>query len=343
MRSRYGWHGRLAVATAALATFAVAVPANAATTSVRLSGGSTTLRLDGKTARALTSAGITVKPSKPGKNRGGALVLPVSGGSIDPANAKGTIDHKGGITLSMGRTKVALTAFTLNTGKKTVSAKAGRSTLAVGSLSGGKVTRDGFATKVAGLKLKLGKQAAGVLNRAFGVRVFKSGLALGTAASAPVSRDVAIDRGTTTLQINAQTAGALRQFGATLAPIAPATADAATGQLFFPITGGTVNPTAFSGSITHSGGLNIGPLPLSDLVVNLGATPTLTTNLGAVADLDLSRITTSVDPRTRAINVGGAGVRINATAAGALNAAFRTTAFQAGQEIATASLAAIAR
>jgi hypothetical protein len=342
MRSRHGWHGRLAVAAAVSATFAVAVPANAATT-VRLSGGTTTLKLNGKTARALRSAGISIKAAKPAKTRAGALVFPIGGGAIDPANAKGTIDHKGGVTLAMGRTKVALRAIVLNTGKRTISAKSGRRTLALGSLAGGKVTRAGFATKLAGVQVKFGRAAAGALNRAFGVRVFKAGLALGTAAIAPVSREIALERGATTLTFNAQTAGGLRALGVTVAPIAPATANA-TGGLVFPVSGGTLDTTTFAGRITHRGGLNIGGrLPLTDPVVTLGAAPTLAVNLGTIADLDLSRITRSIDPRTRTINVGGAGVKLNEIAATTLNSVFGRPVFTAGQEIATTSLTATAR
>lgn len=339
MRSRYGWHGRLAVATAVAATFVVAAPANAADT-VELDGGTTSLKLDGKTARALRSAGITVAPSKPAKTSGGAISFPVSGGDIDPANAKGTIEHKGGLTLKMGRTKVALTSLTLNTGKKTVTAKSGKRTITVGTLAGGKVSRDGFATSVAGVKVKLGRAAAGTLNRAFGGRVFKAGLALGTAALKPTTDEIAFDRGTTTLTFNAQTAGGLRQLGVNVAPVAPATANA-TGGLVFPVTGGVVDTSNLSGRITHSGGLTLGTLALSDPVITLGSSVTLGVNLGTIADIALSGAP-AIDPATRTVRVAGA-VRLNEFAATALNQLFGRPIFAPGAEIATASLDAVAR
>lgn len=340
MRSRYGWHGRLAVATAVAATFAVAAPANAADT-VELDGGTTTLKLDGKTVRALRSAGITVAANKPAKVSGTTARFPISGGDIDPANAKGTIAHKGGLTLRMGRTKVALTAITLNTGKKTVTAKSGRRTITVGSLAGGKVTRDGFETELSGVKVKLGKSAAGTLNRAFGVRAFKSGLALGTAAVAPTTDEIAFDRGSTTLTFNAQTAGGLRALGVNVAPVAPATADPATGGLIFPVTGGVVNTSNLTGRITHSGGLTLGTLALSDPVITLGSTVTLGVNLGTIADIALSGAP-AIDPATRTVRVAGA-VRLNEFAANALNQLFGRPIFAPGAEIATASLNATAR
>ncbi|HST39769.1 MAG TPA: hypothetical protein VLK58_09685, partial [Conexibacter sp.] len=333
------WHGRLAVATAVAATFVVAAPANAADT-VELDGGTTSLKLDGKTVRALRSAGITVAVNKPAKVSGMTARFPVSGGDIDPANAKGTIEHKGGLTLKMGRTKVALTSLTLNTGKKTFTAKSGKRTITVGTLAGGKVTRDGFATKVAGVKVKLGKAAAGALNRAFGGRVFKSGLALGTATLAPETDEIAFDRGTTTLTFNAQTAAGLRQLGVNVAPVAPATANA-TGGLVFPVTGGVVDTSNLSGRITHSGGLTLGTLALSDPVITLGSSVTLGVNLGTIADIALSGAP-AIDPATRTVRVAGA-VRLNEFAATALNQLFGRPIFAPGAEIATASLDAVAR
>jgi hypothetical protein len=329
------------VATAVAATtLAVAGPANAADT-VELDGGTTALKLNGKTVRALRSAGITVAVNKPAKVSGLTARFPVVGGDIDPANAKGTIEHSGGLTLRMGRTGVTLRAITLNTGKKTFTAKVGKRTLTIGSLAGGKVTRDGFATEVSGVKLKLGKAVAGALNRTFGGRVFKSGLTLGTAAVAPETDEIAFDRGTTTLTFNAQTAGGLRAMGVNVAPVAPATADPATGGLVFPVTGGVVDTSDLSGRITHSGGLTLGSLTLSDPVVNLGSTVTLGVNLGTIADIALSGAP-SIDPATRTVRVAGA-VRLNEFAATALNQLFGRPAFQAGSEIATASLNATAR
>lgn len=341
MSSRYGWHGRLAVATAVAATFGVAATAQAATT-VELSSGTTALKLDGKTTKALKSAGITVTPSKPASVKSGSVVFPVSGGSIDPATAKGTIDHKGGLTLKMGKTKVALTAISLNTSKGTVTAKNGKKSLALGTIAGGKVSRRGFSTSVSGVKVKLAKKGAAALNTAFDVRTFKAGLALGTAKLDPVSQEIAIERGTTTLTFNAQTAGGLRAMNVPVTPTAPATVDPATGTFSFPISGGTIDTTDLSGRITHSGGLTLGTLPLADLTVSLGATPTLAVSLGTIADLGLTAAPV-VNPADRTISVSGVTVRLNEFAATALNTLFGRPAFTAGAEIATTSLNATAR
>lgn len=344
MTTRFGWHGRLAVALGLTASLAVAAPALAAPT-VRLSGGTTTLKLDGKTVKALKKAGITVSASKPGKLAGGSLSFPISGGSIDPATAKGTLDHKGGLTLKMGKTKVALSALTLNSAKGTLSAKAGKKTVAFASVKGGKVTRDGFNTSASGFKVSVSKAGASTLNKAFGVKTFKSGAALGTAAIAPTTKEIALERGTTSLVFSPQVAGALRQAGAAIAPVAPATADAATGALLFPVTGGTLDQQTLFGTITHGGGLGIGTLALSDLSVTISATPTLAVNLGTIADLDISALTKNVDPATRTIKLGNVGIKVNQIAATTLDSTFfgGRGVLAAGTQIATASLEATAR
>jgi hypothetical protein len=337
MRSRYGWHGRLAVAIGVAATVGVvAAPANAATT-VRLSGGTTTLRLDKKTARALKGAGITVS---------GGTKFKISGGDIDPANAKGTIDHKSAkLTLKAGKTKVTLSAIVLDTAKGTASAKVGKANLAFGTVKGGKVTRRGFATDVSGAKLGLSKKGAAALNRAFSVRTFKAGTALGVAAIAPTSNEIALERGSTTLTFIPQIVQALGGAGVAVAPIAPATADPATGAFSFPINGGALDTRTLFGSITHDGGLSLGPVPLSNLTVKIGSPSVLNTSVGDIADLDLAGVQTTVDPATRAVGATGVIVRLSTFGATALGAVSPSLAgrLAAGTPIASGSFTATAR
>jgi hypothetical protein len=344
MTTRFGWHGRLAVALGLTASLAVAAPAVAATT-VRVSGGTTTLKLDGKTVKSLKKAGITISASKPAKLKSNSLSLPVSGGSIDPATAKGTLSHKGGLTVKAGKKKVALSAVTLNSSKGTFTAKVGKKSVSFASVKGGKVTRDGFGTTADGYKVAISKAGASALNKALGGKAFKSGAKLGTANVAPVSSEIALERGATTLTFAPQVAGALAQARASIAPAAPATADPATGAISFPITGGTLDAKTLFGTITHSGGLSIGSFTLTDLTIAVSATPTLSTNLGTIADLDISGLRQNVDPATRTITLEGVGVKLNSLAATTLDAAFFGSrgVLTAGTTIAGASLQATAR
>ena len=123
-----------AAAVGALVALAVAAPAGAAT--VKLSGGSTTLKLDPATAKALTGLGVSVSPIAPAKAGTKGLSFPITGGSIDPATAAGTITHSGGLQLRAGATRVRLTSFTIGVDRTpTISVKAGKARLHAFSLS----------------------------------------------------------------------------------------------------------------------------------------------------------------------------------------------------------------
>ena len=165
----------LAVVAAGLAA---APSANAA---VSLSGGDTRLTLDKGTAKALTSLGVAVSPTGPARAQGRHVRFPISGGSIDPASAAGTINHRGGLRFKAGKTKVTLKDYRVTVGSKIrLSARLGNARVTILDLTGTpSVTRDGFNTNVSGLTARLNRTAARALNGAFGVTAFKKGLKLG--------------------------------------------------------------------------------------------------------------------------------------------------------------------
>ncbi|HEY4276849.1 MAG TPA: hypothetical protein VGM91_01445 [Conexibacter sp.] len=183
MHTRLGWHGRLAVALGVTASLAVvAGPALAASPTVRLSGGTTTLHVADGAAHSLRAAGVAVRVTKPATEHGQTIVLPIRGGSLNPANGKGTIAHKGGVTFAKGSVRVALSNLTIDTRKRTFAATARGTTLALATISGGKMTRRGA---VAGVQLKATTIGALALDSAFGTRAFHQGTLLATATVAP--------------------------------------------------------------------------------------------------------------------------------------------------------------
>ena len=122
-------------AAGALVALAVAAPAGAAT--VKLSGGSTTLKLDPGTAKALKGLGVSVTPIAPAKAGAKGVSFPITGGTINPATAAGTITHSGGLQLRAGATKVRLTRFTIGVDRTpTISVKAGKARLHAFTLGG---------------------------------------------------------------------------------------------------------------------------------------------------------------------------------------------------------------
>lgn len=353
MSSRNGWHGRLVIALIALAGMLIAAaPAGAATSTVKLAGGTTALKLDKGATKTLKRLKIKLTASKPAKEAGGTITFPISGGAIDPATGKGTIAQKGGLTFRVGAKKVALTSLTLNTGKGVLSAKVGKKTVAVGTVSmkKAKVTRDGLATNLAGVQVKLSAAGAKALRTALAVKGLKSGLALGVAAVKTTPAEVAISGGTSTLTLDAGTATALSQLGVKIAPVAPATATSPV-TLSFPLTGGTLNATTLAGMIQGAGGLQLSAgsqaVPLMNPTTTLGSAPQLVVDFGgssaAISSLDISKLTKALDPVKRTLTLGGVTAALNAVAANTLNGLFNAQAFAAGTPIGTIAVDATLR
>jgi hypothetical protein len=333
-------------AAGALVALALAAPAGAAT--VKLAGGSTTLKLDAGTAGALKGLGVSVTPIAPAKAGSKGVSFPITGGSIDPATAAGTITHSGGLQLRAGATRVRLTSFTIGVDKTpTISVKAGKARLHAFTLSlaKAKVTRAGLGTSVSGVAVKLSAKGAAALNQAFGVRAFTRGLRIGTATVKAAPRQIAFTGGATSLALDPGAARALAALGISAAPAAPATANT-DGSLAFPITGGKVDAKSLAGSITHSGGLTLTKgatvVTVSDFTIATAPAPKLTALLGtarfdlATLDLSAAKVATS----GRLITVGPVTAKLTKTAADGLNQAFGTTAFAEGLTLGTATVAA---
>jgi hypothetical protein len=335
-------------AAGALLALVVAAPASAA--SVKLSGGSTTLKLDAGAAKALKGLGVAVTPLKPAKAGSKGISFPITGGTIDPATAAGTITHSGGLQLRAGTTRVRLTSFTIGVDKTpSLSVKAGKARLTAFSLSlaNAKVSRAGLGTNVSGVAVRLSAKGAAALNKAFGVHAFTRGLRIGTATVRATPGQLAFTGGATSLALDPATAQALTSLGIAAGPAAPATANP-DGSLAFPITDGKVDVKTLAGSVTHSGGLTLTKgstsVTVSDFTIETAPAPKLTALLGAtrfdLVTLDLSAVKTTVSART--VTVGPVTARLTKAAADGLNQAFATTAFTEGLTIGTATVAGTA-
>lgn len=339
---------RTLLVPAALAAALLMAPA--ASADVELSGGSTTLKLDRGTARALTGLGVSVTPVSGARAAGGAIRFPITGGEIDPATAAGTITHRGGLRLRAGRTRVVLAQPRVAVGRRILlSARVGAGRIHIATLTGARVSRDGFNTNVTGLRARLTQKAARALNAAFGVRAFKRGLALGTVSvrSKTAETDIAA-KGATALALDPAALQAIVGLGITPGVVGPATLEGATAS--FPITGGAAELDLDPALVTHAGGLSLTKgatvVRLTDYDISLGgpAGPQLLASLNggaekvAILDLDLAGVTPAVDGR--AITVAGVTAKLTAPAAQALNAALGTSAFTAGLVLGKATVSA---
>ena len=339
---------RRALPLAALATVA-AVPASAAAQApaADVAGGQTMLRLDRGTARALGANGVAVSLVRPARTGASGLTFPVTGGSLNPANLRGSVEHDGAIRFRAGGRAVVLRdpRYTIGASRSTLTARVGSTRLAVASLNlrRARVGNDGPLTKTArGIRATLTAGAARALNRAFSTSLFARGLRLGTVRTEVELGDAVFAGGGTSLALDQGAANALQSLGITPGVLPPATADAA--GLGFPITGGAVDARTLAGEITHEGGISLTRggtvVELRDFTIGIDDTPALSALVGGqrveILTLDVSNVQRSVSGRT--IVVGNVVAKLTAAAATALNQAFSTDAFKEGLTLGTATV-----
>jgi hypothetical protein len=195
---------------AATATFAVAAPA-AAAPSVQLTLGVTQVALSSEFVGALGSLGVTPDNVLPGAlyttSRGARVAFPIPTGELDGNGPKLEILHSGGLTLTAGATRVALTSFIIENldGKLQLTGVVKANDSIVGRIplfdvaltkapSISDPAKRGFFgirsanLSITGAKVTLAAPAAAALNDVFGVDAFVEGFPIGVAeVSARVS------------------------------------------------------------------------------------------------------------------------------------------------------------
>ena len=331
---------------------ALALPASAGAAGPDpLAGGETTLAVKATVAAALDDAGIGVKPTRPAEAGGGGIAFPITGGRLDPQKLRGTLEHRGGLKFTRGSRSVVVKNYDVKLGKNPrLIGEAGEARFKVFDLdvSDARVRRDGFATKISGVRAELAPGAAKALNATLGIDAFAGGLVVGKVKTNAVPKSVAIlSKRETTLAIDSGAASALASEGITPGVIAPASAGA--GGLEFPITGGRVNAETLAGSVRHSGGISLTKsstvVELRRFVIRIDEDPDLTALVGddrvSILDLDLAGAGIAIDGRR--VTVSGVEATLTGAAADALNAAFSTGAFHEGLLLGEATVRAVAR
>lgn len=375
--------GVLAAALFALLAFAPFASA----ASDPIGSGTTTIKLNKGFFKKLKKSNVKVLKVSPGKVSGKKVTLPVSGGSLDPTTGQGTLSHSGGIKFKAGKRTATLKSFVLDTTKKSLSAKLGKKNLKIASAAGLSFTREGFGTNVKIGKLKLTSKAAKELNKKLGFSgksgkkskrastskasskgVFKANQVLGGSTSATQPKEVALlATGNATLALSASALKKLTEVGpgpesggpfkVELSTVAPTTvvAPGPPPTLAFPIGGGTMSPTASTGTLQTLGGLKlvqsleaapppgtkgVTTLTMGNIWVDMAtkqATVEVTienpktpeANLGnlgraSIADINLTGATITSDPVTRTISVQNASATLQAVTAETLNSVFIT-------------------
>lgn len=337
-----------------------------------LIGQGTTLTIGAQEEKALASLHVSVIPSgtaATAKTASGAtaLTFPITSGYVEvhndhafqPGWIVGSIEHGGsGLTLSAAGTSLTASNFVVDPGNSVLYATVvGRPAVPFLTLDGThvRVSTQNGSLVLDGTVARLTRTAAAALDDLFGTSALTPGLALGTVhLVASGSTTYSTDRTTelsrltgtsTSVQLDPQTARALKGLGVRLVPSGAATFDAGASSFGFPITGGTVvihsdhayRPGYIDGVLIHQGsGLTFSKgattVALTDFVVDPGNSM-LTGSVGGhigVPLLALDGTDVTVTPVGATVHLDGTIARLTPTASVALNQAFATNAFTPG-------------
>jgi hypothetical protein len=199
---------RLAAASFAIAGTLMLGQAAIAEPSVQLVSGTTRVHLSTELVEALGALGVSPDNVLPGAlhvtNQGTVAEFPIPTGELDAGGPVLEVLHSGGLTLTAGGTRVALTSFIIenlgNALRLTGVVKANDTIVDRIALFNIKLTQAPSVTgdpasgvailRVIGAKLTLTGIAASTLNGAFGLDgVFKAGFPIGTARIQARMRD----------------------------------------------------------------------------------------------------------------------------------------------------------
>lgn len=332
----------------ALATTASAAPRDP------IASGTTDLHMKKGMLRKLGNLGVTVQAIGTGATSSGSKIgLAVRDGMLDPTDAKGFLENRGGFKLQLGNRGVPVTQLTVNTAKGIVFAKIAKARMQLGVLTPPTFGREGFGANLKAVKLSLTEKAVRRISNRLGLRGSKRlnpGRVLSNLYSTAQPETVTLlPQGNAILTGNAATLGKFAAKGVKVpegfSALAPAKSTASSFE--FPITGGTLAPDANKGAVETVGGVQIlkdtdsldPTVRLSNVQVDFAA-KTVTVQLEilpkppfpgaagrtALVDMVLPPNSVSANPVARTISIQGAEARLQAGAASTLNDVFNQPA-----------------
>jgi Htaa len=373
------------VATVAALVAMLAFASIASAASDPLSSGTTTLTLNKGFFKKLKKSGVKVLKVSPASVKNRTVTLPVSGGSLDPTTGLGTIEQSGGIKFKHGKKTAQVNTIVLETSTGALNAKVAGKSMKMASVKGVTVARNGFGANVSIGSMKLTGKAAKQLNKKLGFSgkkksgkkskraslskatspPFKGNQNIGSSTSETQPKTVTVlPSGSTDLTLSASALEKLKKvgpppgetegpFAVKLSTVAPTTIVSAgpPPTVAFPISGGTISPTASSGIVQTIGGLKltqdlelvgkgVTTLTMGNIWVDLGAKTatvevtienpkTPEANLGnlgrsSIADIQLTGATITSNPSSHTVSVQNASATLQAVTAETLNAVFIT-------------------
>jgi hypothetical protein len=325
-----------------------------------LGSGTTTITLDKRFVRFLNQHHIKLLAERGALRHGRRLILPVSGGRLDPTTGRGEVEHTGVLVFEHGRGKLPLRNLEMKAKRTPLIAKVGGSQLKVAKARTLIRGREGFGVSLAATRLTLTKKVATRLDKKLGSPdAFQEGQLLGTARTRTQPSTVAIlEGGRATFAPDPAFLAKLESRFVSVNPIAPA--ERASGPSFsFPIIpGGALAPDASAGILRTGGALEFlqlgsGQIFWREQWFDLGAhdvlaeadiepTPAYPGKLGQVPIAGLGPGAAAADPGARTVAVSAAPLALDAPTAAYFNQAFASgeEAFHAGEALGSLSFVA---
>jgi hypothetical protein len=325
--------------------------------------GTTKLTLDKGFLAQAKREGVKVTATAPAKLRGKTILLPVSGGTIDPTISKGEIETEGAIVFQSANRKVPLRQIEVKTKKTPLYAKVGGGQLKVTSARSIAFKREGFDSSFSAQGLALTEKVATRLNKKLRTKdFFKEGQPIGTLKSVTQPQTIAIlPQGQATLVPDPAFLAKLKSLFVSLNPISPAELSAGP-VLRFPIEGGgALAPDGSEGTLRTDGAIELlqlgaGQVFQREYWFDLGAqataaevdvepTPAFPGKLGQIGvfGIDMAVASVASDPKSRTISVANAPLTLAAQSAQTFNEAFAEgkAVFAAGEAFGAVSFAAV--
>jgi hypothetical protein len=326
-------------------------------------GTKTTITLDRSFARFLDRHQIALVAERGAERRGRRLILPVSGGRIDPTSGRGKVQQEGELVFEHGRRRLPFRQLELKATRAPLVAKVGGSQFKVARAKKLRDRREGFGTVLSAIGLTVTEKVATRLNKKLRLPgAFREGQILGAvhARTQPLAATI-LDSGRATFVPDPAFLAKLDSHFVSLNPVAPA--ERAPGPTFsFPIiAGGALAPDASLGTLRTGGSLEFlqlgsGQIFWQEPWFDLGAhnvlaeadiepAPTYPGKLGQVPILELSAGSVASDPGARTIGVSAAWLTLSTASAAHFNQAFAggKGEFHAGEPLGSISFTAEAQ
>jgi hypothetical protein len=328
--------GRLLAAVMLLAS---ALPPGARATYDPVGGGTTRIVLDKRFAGFLHRAGVSITAREGATKRGRALILPVTGGNVDPTVGRGEVEQQGSFVLRGPGRSLRLRKLVVKTTHAPLVARVGGSQLKLATSTSTKSRRGGFGTVFSARKLELTEKVATRLNKKLRPRqLFEAGRQIGALVTeARPSLTSVVPTGRATVVFDAAFVAKLDKHFVSLNPVSPAERFGATFTLPI-IAGGALAPDLSIGTLRTGGEIEFLQLSAGQVFwhelwfdvglhaalaeVDVEPTPAFPGKLGQIPVLALGGGVAASDPKARAISLAGVPLTLAAATAATFNQAF---------------------